>query len=584
MASRLEQLESTVESLVQELAALDKRLSALESRGPVSQMPAHAMPVEIAPQPVAVDNMSLANVATQIGRILLIFGGAYFLRALTDLNVLPAGTGVPLGATYALLWMVMAYRISGWPQKRWTAQFYAIASVLLALPLLYEAATRFDLLSGTQAALVLTAFYLVSMSVTVARQLRIPAWLVTFGSMLTALALLRATQTVTPYVVFLLFLAASTLWTVYIRAWKGLQWLGAIAANLGIGVIALLSTSERWAVNPTVVHVLAIGLLLLYLLSFAVRTHLHRQTIGWFEAVQSIFALVVAYAAVFTVVAAGQFDLTWLGASSVVLGAGAFALASTPETRAKRGLNFYFYSTLGLALIVSGSALLMSAGAAAILWSLMAVFMAWSSGRFGQVFMSLQCTLLLIAAGISSGVLMIGIQALAGSGLDYWPSPDALHLIVAAATVICLFIPVAHHSDRWGRLAELPQLIVLALSVWEVGGLFVAYLAPLVTHVPGPDVDLGLLAALRTAVLALAAVTLSLSSRHRRWPEARWLAYPLLALVGLKLLAEDFPHGRPLTLFIALGIVGGALIAVARLLRAERSAANGSDPHSAPAP
>ncbi len=67
-------------------------------------------------------------------------------------------------------------------------------------------------------------------------------------------------------------------------------------------------------------------------------------------------------------------------------------------------------------------------------------------------------------------------------------------------------------------------------------------------------------------VLSAAAVTLALSTRHRRWPEARWLVYPVLILVGIKLFVEDFPHGQPATLFVALAFVGGALLLVARLL------------------
>jgi hypothetical protein len=61
-------------------------------------------------------------------------------------------------------------------------------------------------------------------------------------------------------------------------------------------------------------------------------------------------------------------------------------------------------------------------------------------------------------------------------------------------------------------------------------------------------------------------VTLAFSSRYRRWPEAWWLAYPVLAGVGVKLVFEDFPNGRPATLFVALALVGGALILVAKLL------------------
>jgi len=289
--------------------------------------------------------------------------------------------------------------------------------------------------------------------------------------------------------------------------------------------------------------------------------------------VQGIFLIAVTYWAVFRVVTTDNLDLTLLGAACLALGIGAYALAFTPQTRLTRGRNFFFYSTLGLALVVGGSSLLMSPGKAAAAWSLMAVVMAWFSGRFERVSLSLQCTLLLIAAGIGSGILGTGIEALAGDGTESWPSPAPWHLVVAAATVICLFIPVAQHSDRWGRLAGLPQLTVLALSVWEVGGLLVAYLAPLLTGVPGSEADLGFLALLRTAVLTISALTLALSSRHARWPEARWLAYPVLILVGLKMIFEDFPQGRALTIFPALVLIGGALMVATRLLRRDRPAA-----------
>ncbi|MDH3415766.1 MAG: hypothetical protein OEM64_05580, partial [Gammaproteobacteria bacterium] len=122
------------------------------------------------------------------------------------------------------------------------------------------------------------------------------------------------------------------------------------------------------------------------------------------------------------------------------------------------------------------------------------------------------------------------------------------------------------HSDRWGVLSGVPQLIVLALSVWEVGGLMVVFLAPALAAVGGADANPAILAALRTAILSAASVTLALSSRFKRWPEARWLVYPVLLMVGVKLLLEDFPNGQPATLFVALALVGSALLLVAKLL------------------
>jgi hypothetical protein len=241
-------------------------------------------------------------------------------------------------------------------------------------------------------------------------------------------------------------------------------------------------------------------------------------------------------------------------------------MAFTPKTRAIRGRNFFFYSTMGLILVVAGSALVVSPGKAAAAWSLMALGMAWFSGRYGRVALSLQCTFLLLAAGFASGILVTGIDALVGDVSTAWPTLAPWHVVIALTTVACLFIPVAQRSDRWGVLAGLPQLIVLALSVWEVGGLLVIFLAPFFAGAGGEHANLANLAALRTAVLAASSVTLAFSSRYKRWPEARWLVYPVLILVGFKLLLEDFPNGEPATLFVAFALVGGALILVAKLL------------------
>jgi hypothetical protein len=43
--------------------------------------------------------------------------------------------------------------------------------------------------------------------------------------------------------------------------------------------------------------------------------------------------------------------------------------------------------------------------------------------------------------------------------------------------------------------------------------------------------------------------------------------YPLLVLVGLKMVAQDFKYSRPATLFIALAVYGIALIVAPRLRR-----------------
>ncbi|MDH3336354.1 MAG: DUF2339 domain-containing protein [Gammaproteobacteria bacterium] len=557
-------MEDRVAALESRLAAVEQRLNALEG--------AQADVLASEERAPGADNREgfVSQASTLIGSVLLIFGGAYLLRAITDLNVVPTAFGILLGASYALLWLFVAHRKAGNEDERASAMFYGGASIFLALPLLVEANTRFELLSGQQTVVALALFCALAMLVAVTRNLRSLGWLVTAGGIVTAFVVLNASRAAVAVPAFLIILGLGSLWAVYVRQWIGPQWLGALGANTGVVVLLLISTSDQWSTEPLTPFLLGAALLVTYLVSFALRSHVRGQNVGIFETLQALLAVGIVFWAASVAAQAGQLALATVGAWVVVIGACAYGLAFTPETRSARGRNFYFHSALGLALVVAGTALAMSPAIAAAAWSLMALAMAWFSGRFGRVALSLQCTFLLLAAGVGSGILTTGLEALAGDASALWPPFVPWHLIIALTTVACLFIPVAQHSDRWGVLSGAPQLIVLALSVWEVGGLMVVYLAPALAGVGGADANPAILAALRTAVLSAASVTLALSSRFKRWPEARWLVYPVLLVVGVKLLLEDFPNGQPATLFVALAVVGGALLLVAKLLSRDK--------------
>jgi len=571
MQDRINKLESQIAEIIERLSRVEKRLESSAAEPASAPILTEPSPVPDEVAPMTPGEGSLANAATHLGRTLLIFGGAYFFRALTDFQVLPTLGGIALGAAYALFWLAMAYRTGGRQGQRTTAAFFGIASVLLALPMLVEATTRFQLLSGSLAAVAMTVFCGLALIVAFRRDLLSLAWLTTVSGVLTALILLRMTHDALPFAAFLLLLGLGSLWVIYLRGWKGLHWIGALGADIGVAVVVLLSTNGQWSIDPNHAYALGLILFLVYPISFALRSHIQRRPRGVFEVVQGLLVVGIAFWTASVTSVAGSISAEVLGALSLIMGAGSYALAFNRETRSTRGRNFFFYTTVGLILIAGGSAMVMTSSTVAVTWSLLAVLMAFFSGRYGRVTLNLQCTLLLLAAAVGSGVIAAGYQALTGAGTEVWPTVGGSNLIVAIATVACLLIPVAQRSKRWGVLAGLPQLTVLALSTWVVGGLIVAFLAPAIAGVPGAAANLGALAALRTAVLTISAVTLALSSRHDRWPEARWLAYPVLALVGIKLILEDFPNGRPLTMLIALALVGGALILVAKLQRRTRS-------------
>lgn len=550
MQDRLAEIESR-------LSKAEARLSALE--GTTAESSGYGRE---APEP-SLDEGIVSNAATQIGRVLLIFGGAYLLRAMTDFQFVPTPVGLSMGAAYALFWLYMAWRKSRIDGQRAAAAFFGGTSVFLALPLLVEATTKFQLLSGGQGLVALTVYTALALSVAVLHKLRILGWLVTAGGIVTAFALLIVAHLALLVAAYLVVLGLVTLWIVYEKHWRGLQWLGAVGANSGVIAVIGFSFSDQWQIGERTALTFCGALLVSYLVSFALRTHARLRSIGVFEVVQTF---VVAASAVL-IAATGGAGLVSAGSFGVILGAACYGLALSPESRLVRGVNFYYYATLGMLLVIAGIALVMPPAAAAVSWSVLALAAAGFSGRIGWVSLSLQSAVLLLAAAIGSGILSIGLKALTGAAATGWPTADLWQPVVALAAVACLFIPVAQRSERWGTAAGIPQLIVLALSVWEVGGLMVAWLAPALAGVTSAEPNLAVLAALRTAVLSVASVTLALSSRHRRWPEARWLAYPLLILVGVKLFAEDFPHGHAATLFVALAFVGSALLLVSRLLR-----------------
>ena len=554
-------MTARIADLENRLAAVEQRLAKLEgekAEGSVHEREAAA--------PRLGDEFA-ATASKHVGRVLLIFGGAYLLRAITDFQFVPTALGVFMGATYAVFWLFVAYRRGGIESQRTGAAFFGGTSVFLTLPLLHEATTKFGLLSDIEGIAALFVYCALAMTVAVVREVKSLAWLITAGGIATAGASLVTLHSAVPVAAFLLALGLGSLWAEYWRQWLGLRWLGALGANLGVLAMVVLSQSDRWEIEPGLPFMFAVVLLAIYLSSFTYQSHIRGQLLSLFETVQALCAGGIVFAAAIMAVQSGELGMTTAGVLSLVLGAGGYALGIARETRELRYRNFFYYSTLGLVFAVAGTGLLLPLAWAAVVWALMAVIMAWFSGRNGWVSLSLQCTFLLLVAGIGSGLLVTGFKALVADPANGWVAMHFAHVGIALATVACLFIPVAQKSDRWGTLAGLPQLIVLALAACEVGGLVVVVGAAMVAGVETPEPNLGVLAALRTAVLSVAAVTLALSSRYRRWPEARWLVYPVLVLVGIKLFVEDFPNGEPASLFVALAFIGSALLLVAPLLK-----------------
>ena len=237
MQDRIAELESR-------LASVERRLSALEG-GAAEQ----ASPDE----PVSDDEpgYGLVTVSSMhIGRSLLIFGGAYLLRAITDSQFVPTGVGILMGAAYAVFWLLLAYRRSADPAERTQAVILGAISIVLAMPLLVEAVNRFQLLSGTQSLIALTVYCILAFAVAAVRDLRSIAWLATLGGIATAGAVMIVSHSAIGVATFLMLLGIGVLWLVYRFEWMALQWFAAGGANAGVVALVALSQTDQWSIEP----------------------------------------------------------------------------------------------------------------------------------------------------------------------------------------------------------------------------------------------------------------------------------------------------------------------------------------------
>lgn len=572
--ARFRQLETA-------LAEVQQRLSALEARevtadrttyapgAPAVEAVTTADDVAAAAQaglPVSArgEQTDLVGVLSLVGRTLMVFGGAYLLRALTESGRVPSGAGVVMGLAYALAWLAAADRAAG-RARPLSGQFHGVAAVLIGLPLLWEASTRFGFLGAPASAAGLTALTGLAFGVAWHRRLHGLAGVATLGAIATGVALMGATGEVLPFATFLVVIGVATLWLGYECDWYWLRWVTAAAVN----VVLLGLTSRALGAQPRERPEAVIGVLILmlaaYLVSFATRTLVRGRLVILFEVVQTVAALAVGLGGALAVARASGAGETALGAASIVIGVGCYAVAFAFVSRRQGlGANFYFYATLALVLTVVGCADLLAAPALAFTFALLAIVTTWLGHRLGRLALTLHGAVYAAGACIASGVLGGSLVALTGTGISTWPASSLAAWAALAATIACLVIPRPEQTEAPASLAAGPRVVVALLAVVGSGGALVSLLAPAVAGSP-PDV--GILATLRTGVVAAAAVVLALSTRVPRVMELGWLLYPVLVVGGFKLLVDDFRHSQAATLFLALALYGAALVMAPRLVK-----------------
>jgi hypothetical protein len=108
--------------------------------------------------------------------------------------------------------------------------------------------------------------------------------------------------------------------------------------------------------------------------------------------------------------------------------------------------------------------------------------------------------------------------------------------------------------------------LFLLVAVFSLGALLVSLIAQLSPQGEDNETYGRVLASARTAALAISAAFLAGYSHRTRFGNLSWLVYTILVLGAVKLAFEDIAAGGAATLFLSLGLYGGALILAPRLL------------------
>jgi hypothetical protein len=562
-------LTAALEEVRRELARLRQRVDRLEAAFGVvpDGLPAKAAGVvlaETSPHALRLADAP-AGVLPLLGRSLVVLGGAYLLRATTDARVVPGLWGTIAGLLYAAAWLLLADR-AGAAGRRLSAAFHGATALVIVHPLLFEATARFGLLTPGASAALLLAFFGLSALVAWRRTLPAVATTSVLLGATTALGLLLRTRELVWFCFLLLLMAVIV--EVARDRWLGLRWVVALALDLAMLAVLMLDRREH---GPVVL--LGLSLAFVYLVGASVRACAQKRPVGAFEIVQTTLALVLGYGGAASALARHGGSLAPLAVLGLALGGVAYAVAfAFLERRLASGRNFYAFTTFGCAMTLVGMKTAFDGIDLVLALCLVAGVAVGLGAAFGRMTLEVHSVLFMMAGCVAADLLAYAADGWLGAPGRPWRAlgPGGGAVLLTGALVYAVMTRARGHAAA-DALHRLPAACVAIALVWTLGGAGLVAVARLV-DAPGQGADVPGLAALRTAMIALAAVGLASMSRAERLRELSWLVYPLLGLGALKLVVEDLPRGRPVTLFLAFALFGGALIAVPRLARGRRTA------------
>jgi hypothetical protein len=410
MEGRLARLEARLEELTASLEALETRLDGLEAGTPRPPAFPPTAPAAGSSMPAASEGPWVGSLQN-LGKSLLVLGGAFLIRALTDGGTLPRGAGIALGLAYAVAWIVVADRV-GARGRGLAAAFFGSNAIFIACPLALEGATRFGAFPAAAAAGLVAGFAGLTLAVAWRSDLPALAWVSTLAALATLLVLLLTAYAVAPVSAALLLLGAATISLAYSRLrWHGLRWPVAAVSDFVVILMTWLASQQGSVPEPyrglsaSAAFWLALALPVVYVGSAALRTLLRRRDVTAFEAVQSVASLLVGLGGAAAVARATGSGQSSLGIAGLALAVACYGVAfAFVERRSESARNFHFYATLALVLALFASGLLLTSGPLSALWGALGVAAAMFGARLDRMTLRSHGALYLAAAAIVSGL------------------------------------------------------------------------------------------------------------------------------------------------------------------------------------
>lgn len=566
--------DARIARLEQELAEVVRRLSVLEGHAPaVAHVPAVAdvPPLESVslPEPgplPAPPSHDTTAVAAVLGRSCIVLGGAFLLRALTDAAVLPGGAGVAIGLLYALFWLWAAHRDD--PARRLSAHAHGVTAVTIGWPLVWEATVRFGVLGQVSSPVVLALLTAAAYIVAARRALPVVAGLAGFGSIAVALAIASAADRFGGAALLLMAIGTATFWLADSQSRAWLRWPLSIAA--GLSVMAVTFRALAAPPRETLVMALVTQTLLLATMqgSLAIRFVLLGRRARVFDMAQAASGLAIAVGGALLVTRGSATGWTVIALVTLLLAMGAYLgafvrLADRPHLAS----SFHTATTFGLVSLVTALVVLLD-GVALVTGTLVLAALAAtvSPAHLRSTLVPHGVVLALAAlAGSGAGPVVFGAWVGAPSA---WPSIPWLVVVTMAAAAVAALWPVPACAPAERTFIRTTQFAAAGACAIVAGSLIVLVAGPWIAGTPP---SAGVIASVRTVVVALLAIALGAASRVPRAQRLTALVYPVLALGGLRFVADDLRHSDASTMFIALAAYGAALALAPRLAARHRT-------------